>query len=265
MEFRFKGKRRQVHRPVILPKRVPVPTQHRPTVIVSKPVVNNANHLEKTSNSLNDKKSDYNTNFENKKELPKEEIVTKSLSGDNLKPIDNKEIKSETEKTCIVKDKGNISNENNKMQQKNITQKDVSIKKSEPVKKPESNIKVVPPSSVTSPVKSTTIKNTTVKTPPLASNSTTDPEMLKKLSVLDKEKIKRILQQNESKKQFKKDDLENKVIGLVKNFMTNYEDNINSILSKNFQTNNSVSTTITNTLCEAIDQIQETIPKPQKK
>lgn len=262
MEFRFKGKRRQVYRPFILPNRGNVPTQYRPVMPTSKPPTSNVKTAENLVKTVNDKREDCNTTFEDKKESTKEEVViAKTPNDDKLNQKNGVEIKIEPEKTYIDKDKGIISNENNKSQQEDITQKEV------PIKRPVPNVKVETITSVTkSPEKNNPVKSTpTINPPPATSKNAVDPEILKKLSVLDKEKIKRILQQNEAKKQFKKDDLENKVIGLVKNFMSNYEDNINSILSKNFQTNNSISTTITNTLCEAIDQIQETIPKPQKK
>ena len=268
MEFRFKGKRRQVYRPFILPNRGNVPIQPKPTTVPSKPVANIVKSEEKTPKTGNDKKVDYNTTFENKKEPTKEEQNAKTLNNDILKKNNDTEIKSEPEKTQMIKDKVIITNENNKSKQEN-TQKEIPIQKPVPDAKVDTTTTVTKPPEKSVPVKSVppTVKSTPTINPPACVNkSAADPEILKKLSVLDKEKIKRILQQNESKKQqFKKDDLENKVIGLVKNFMSNYEDNINSILSKNFQTNNSISSTITNTLCEAIDQIQETIPKPPKK
>ena len=268
MEFRFKGKRRQVYRPFILPNRGNVPIQNRPFMPSSKPPTNNVKTVEDPAKIVIEQRLDCNTAFENKKDSTKEEKTAKIVNNNILKKNTTVEINSEPKKTQMDKDSVIITYENNKSQQENITQKEVPIKKPVPDAKVDTPTTVTKPPEKNTPVKSVppTVKSTpTINPPPATSKNAVDPEILKKLSVLDKEKIKRILQQNEAKKQFKKDDLENKVIGLVKNFMSNYEDNINSILSKNFQTNNSISTTITNTLCEAIDQIQETIPKPPKR
>jgi hypothetical protein len=76
---------------------------------------------------------------------------------------------------------------------------------------------------------------------------------LKKM--IDNQKIKKIIDADVPQK-FNKDDLENKMISIVKGFMSTYEDSVNSIISKSFKSNDGISTAVTNTLCEVIDQMQ---------